>query len=100
MELISFRIKNTYFLFVFSFFFSFISCGQNLNKESQDQTEALIEVGAERSDEYLHLLSSKRMAVVANHTSLVRKRDSLLHTVDYLISHGQQIVKIFSPEHG
>ena len=100
MELISFRIKNTYFLFVFSFFFSFISCGQNLNKESRDASTVEIEVGAERSEQYLHLLSTKRIALVANHTSLVRHSDSLLHTVDYLISQDRQIVQIFSPEHG
>lgn len=59
-------------------------------------TSADIKVGAERTDQYLPALKGKRVAVVANQASLVKKR--LL--IDTLISLGVNITKIFAPEHG
>lgn len=52
--------------------------------------------GASQTDSYFHLLQNKRVAVVANPTSVVGKS----HLVDTLISSGIQVVKIFAPEHG
>ena len=55
--------------------------------------------GAERTGEYLPLLKDKKIALVANHTSLVKKT----HLVDTLISSGiskSKIRVIFCPEHG
>jgi len=52
--------------------------------------------GAERTEHYLPQLEGKRVAVVANHTSLV---DSV-HLVDTLLSEGVRVQRIFSPEHG
>lgn len=52
--------------------------------------------GAERTDEYLHLLKSKKVGIVANQTSIVEKQ----HLVDFLLSKDINVVKIFSPEHG
>jgi Uncharacterized protein conserved in bacteria len=51
---------------------------------------------AERTELYLPLLKGKRIAVVANHTSLIGKR----HLVDSLLSLGIKIQRIFCPEHG
>ncbi|SDC30346.1 exo-beta-N-acetylmuramidase NamZ family protein [Williamwhitmania taraxaci] len=51
---------------------------------------------AERTDLYLPLLKGKRIAIVANHTSLIKGR----HLVDSLLSLGIKIVKIYCPEHG
>lgn len=45
---------------------------------------------------YIHILEDKKVAVVANHTSLIYKT----HLVDSLVSLGINITKIFSPEHG
>ncbi|MBM3430201.1 MAG: DUF1343 domain-containing protein, partial [Bacteroidetes bacterium] len=45
---------------------------------------------------YLDSLSGKRIAVVANQTSVVKKS----HLVDTLIAMKMQVVKVFSPEHG
>ncbi len=53
-------------------------------------------IGSERTEQYLPRLEGKRVAVVANHTSLV---DSV-HLVDTLLSEGVRIQRIFSPEHG
>lgn len=45
---------------------------------------------------YLPLVQGKRVAVVANHTTLVSSK----HLVDTLLSAGVTVTKIFSPEHG
>lgn len=55
-----------------------------------------LHTGAERLDQYLHLVKGKRVAIVANHTSLIGS----VHLVDTLKSLGVDIRKVFSPEHG
>ena len=52
--------------------------------------------GASHTEKYFGLLQNKRVAVVANPTSVVGKT----HLVDTLLSSGIQVVKIFAPEHG
>ncbi len=52
--------------------------------------------GAARTGEYLPLLYGKKVAVVANQTSMIGET----HLVDSLLSLGINIKKIFSPEHG
>ena len=51
---------------------------------------------AEQPDLYLPLLKDKRIALVVNHSSLVRK----VHLLDTLLKHGVKVKKIFAPEHG
>jgi uncharacterized protein YbbC (DUF1343 family) len=55
-----------------------------------------IKTGAEQTEKYLSLLKGKRIAVVANPTSVIGKTS----LVDSLKSLGIGIVKIFGPEHG
>jgi len=64
-----------------------------LNELEYDST---IVVGAERMNLYLDNLQEKRLAIVANQTSLVNG----VHLVDTLISSGVNVVKVFAPEHG
>ena len=52
--------------------------------------------GARQTQEYLPLLDAKRVAVVANHTSLIGQE----HLVDHLLHLDVDVVKVFSPEHG
>jgi uncharacterized protein YbbC (DUF1343 family) len=52
--------------------------------------------GAEQLSAYLPYLKGKRVAILANQTTIVGKR----HLVDTLNSLGVKIVKIFGPEHG
>jgi len=59
-------------------------------------SESIIKTGAEQTDKYLPLLKGKRIAIVANQTSVIGK--TIL--VDSLKSLGLNIVKIFGPEHG
>jgi uncharacterized protein YbbC (DUF1343 family) len=53
-------------------------------------------VGAERTYKYLPLLADKRVAIMANQTSVIGD----VHLVDSLHRMGVNIVGIFSPEHG
>ena len=52
--------------------------------------------GSERTDKYLEQLSGKKVAVVANPSSKIKKTP----LVDSLLSLKVKIVKIFAPEHG
>ena len=55
-----------------------------------------IKTGAEQTDKYLPLLKGKRVAIMANQTSIIGKT----HLVDSLKALGVNIVKVFGPEHG
>jgi uncharacterized protein YbbC (DUF1343 family) len=55
-----------------------------------------IRVGAERTELYLPLLKNRRIALVANQTSVVNST----HLVDTLLSLGIKIRCVFAPEHG
>jgi uncharacterized protein YbbC (DUF1343 family) len=52
--------------------------------------------GADQVSKYLPYLKGKRVAIMANQTSIIGKR----HLVDSLQSLGVRIVKVFGPEHG
>jgi len=58
--------------------------------------------GAYSTSEYLELLSNKKIAIVANQTSVIRNAPGTgyTHLVDSLASLGVDIVKVFAPEHG
>jgi uncharacterized protein YbbC (DUF1343 family) len=58
--------------------------------------EADIVMGAERFNEYMPMLKSKRVALVVNQSSLVGGE----HLVDRLLRKNVNITKIFAPEHG
>ncbi len=55
-----------------------------------------IKTGAEQFDLYLSKLQHKRVALVANQTSVVGQT----HLLDTLLKQGIQVVKVFGPEHG
>src|SRR5690606_23023661 len=55
-----------------------------------------IMTGADQTDQYLDYLKGKRVAVMANPTTIIGKK----HLVDSLKSLGVNIVKVFGPEHG
>ncbi len=63
---------------------------------SQAQPEQTIEPGAEKVSEYLKIIEGKKLGLVANHTSLV----GTTHLLDTLLSLNQEVVRVFSPEHG
>lgn len=100
-------IKNTVLLWVFLV----AACGNPTKKTEPktaevvaDETEITavpIVVGANRTSEYLPLLQGKKVAVVANQTSVIFKtNDSHVHLVDSLLSYQIEVKKVFAPEHG
>jgi len=58
--------------------------------------ELPIIVGAERIDSYIKELQGKKVGVVANHTSVIKRT----HLVDSLLGLKINIIRVFSPEHG
>jgi uncharacterized protein YbbC (DUF1343 family) len=71
-------------------------CQQHQNISKQLLSNEIILPGAYSTGKYLPLLKGKRIAVVANNTSLIGNT----HLVDSLISLKVNVVKIFGPEHG
>ncbi|WP_027125666.1 exo-beta-N-acetylmuramidase NamZ family protein [Gelidibacter mesophilus] len=78
----------------------FISSSKSTTKlfEIKKETTSIskIKTGAEQTHLYLSLLKNKRVAVLANQTSVIGKT----HLVDSLQHLGVNIVKVFGPEHG
>lgn len=64
--------------------------------EKSNVADKKILTGAEQIDKYLPLLKNKRVAILANPTSVIGKT----HLVDSLKTLGVSIVKVFGPEHG
>jgi uncharacterized protein YbbC (DUF1343 family) len=55
-----------------------------------------LKTGADQTQKYLPYLKGKRVAILANQTSIIGNK----HLVDSLQSLGVNIVKVFGPEHG
>lgn len=57
---------------------------------------SVITTGAEQTGQYLPILANKRVAILANPTTVVGNK----HLVDSLLTLGVKVVKVFGPEHG
>src|SRR4030095_11862256 len=78
---------------------TFTFCATSNSKEQKtpvDVSKKDIRTGAEQTDKYLPLLKGKRVAIMANQTSIIDNT----HLVDSLKTLGVNIVKVFCPEHG
>lgn len=104
------KLRKSTYLFLFLLMnFQLISCAQN-RKEKKEKREEKIEnviiTGAESTDLYLNLLKGKNVAIVANQTSVIEKKEKrkkkreFVHIVDSLLSLKINIKKVFAPEHG
>jgi len=65
-------------------------------QSAMQEKNSTFRTGAEQTEVYLPLLKGKRVAILANQTSVIGKET----TVDSLLKLGVNIVKIFGPEHG
>ncbi|MFT4025021.1 MAG: DUF1343 domain-containing protein [Flavihumibacter sp.] len=65
----------------------------NRNKE---KNAGALQTGAEQTEKYFPLLKGKRIAILANPTTVIGRR----HLVDSLQAAGFDIRKVFGPEHG
>ena len=75
-----------------TFFLHF--CGSPRQVQSEKETRIL--TGADQTEKYLPLLNGKRVAIMANPTTVIGNT----HLVDSLQKRGVNIVKVFGPEHG
>ena len=73
---------------------SLSSCSQQTELQLIHSDQVI--TGAQNTQTFLPLLENKKVAVVANHASLIGQT----HLVDSLQNLGVKLVKIFSPEHG
>ena len=76
-----------------------IFCSSSKPKQEKapiDVNKKEIKTGAEQTEKYLPFLKGKRVAIMANQTSIIGKT----HLVDSLKTLGVNIVKVFGPEHG
>jgi uncharacterized protein YbbC (DUF1343 family) len=83
-----------YLFFIATILVSIISC--TAQKTMQHGKGGGIRTGAEQTEKYLPYLQGKRVAILANQTSIIGKT----HLVDSLLKLGVNIVKVFGPEHG
>ncbi len=76
--------------------FSFCNSLKNQSQHAVHAVNGSIKTGAEQTDKYLSYLKGKRVAIMANPTTIIGKT----HLVDSLKTLGVNIVKVFGPEHG
>jgi uncharacterized protein YbbC (DUF1343 family) len=90
------KVKNL-LVFVFTISLSFLLTGSGkIQKKPHREKEGRILTGAEQTMAYVPYLKGKRVALLANPTSIIGKT----HLVDSLQKLGVNIVKVFGPEHG
>ncbi len=116
----NFRFKNTFFIWFMIMLFM-VSCKSGEKKQedvrdkrqeirderkeirelkTKDQRLKTIIVGADRFKLYYPVLKGKRIAVVANQTSIVNVSNNKTHLVDHLKTEFEHIKVVFAPEHG
>jgi len=104
-------LKNTYLILFLLMNFQLISCAQKaqnseIKGQSSIQQDLKIKTGAENTHLYLKLLKGKKVAIVANQTSVIEKRketedsEEFIHIIDSLLTLKINIKKVFAPEHG
>ena len=71
-------------------------CGTTPQQSQKNIDDKSIKTGAEQTEKYIPLLKGKRVAIMANQTSIIGKT----HLVDSLKKLNVNIVKVFGPEHG
>lgn len=84
------------FLPFFVLIFGFAYCSPSKNQARQQPESKAIKTGAEQTEKYVPYLKGKRVAILANQTSVIGPA----HLVDSLQKRGINIVKVFGPEHG
>jgi len=85
-----------YKLILFMLISLHICCQPSADRVEEHVIKQEVLVGAAQFDQYVPLISQKRIALVVNQTSRVGDR----HLVDTLQSLNLDIQRIFAPEHG
>ncbi len=90
-----FKFQNLIPLLYLTFIFSIYP-----NNKTNDVKSTVI-VGANQISKYENHIKNKRIGVVANHTSVIFKKNlSYTHLIDSLIKLDFDVRKVFAPEHG
>src|SRR6185369_10992677 len=89
-------MRSISFILIASTFIFCASSKLGHEKVEIDINKKEIQTGAQQTAKYLPLLKGKRVAIMANQTSVIGKT----HLVDSLKILGVNIVKVFGPEHG
>jgi len=84
------------FIFPVLVLFGFSCANQKFNASDGSLPGSTIQTGAEQTEKYLPYLKGKRVAIMANQTTIIGGS----HLVDSLHKLDVNIVKIFGPEHG
>lgn len=90
------RLRTNYLLCLFIAVNPILFSVSSFSMNPAEPPSKKIMVGADRINVYIDSLRNKRVAIVANQTSVVNG----MHLVDTLLSLQINIVKIFAPEHG
>ena len=85
-----------FLLFLFTVILSACCSTAKLTAQNNHGSNAGIKTGAEQTEKYIGYLKGKRVAILANQTSIIGNT----HLVDSLQKSGVNIVKVFGPEHG
>ena len=86
--------KNTYLFILLVISSRIVSFGQ------EPKSVHYLKTGADQIGLYLPILKGKRIAIVANQTSVIFDGKKTTHLIDTLVSLELNIKKVFAPEHG
>ncbi|MDT7833149.1 DUF1343 domain-containing protein [Flavobacteriaceae bacterium S356] len=88
-----------------TYLFLFLLISFQLNACAQKPVNNIgIKTGADKTELYVSALKGKRIAIVANQTSVITKKsgekNTYIHLVDSLLALNIDVKKVFAPEHG
>ena len=86
--------KSTY-LFILLFISTVI-----VSFAQESKPSSKIYTGADQTQLYLSKLKGKKIAIVANQTSVIYNKNNYTHIIDSLVSLKIDIHRVFAPEHG
>lgn len=96
LKVISLSARSIMWLFFLYFFLHKTNAQESLYTRDKLPPIKNIQTAAEQTKLYLPLLKGKRVAIVANQTSMIGN----VHLVDSLLAMKIDVKKIFAPEHG
>ena len=100
--------KSTYFFLVSNWLMILFISLSNTSIAQNNHSEKII-TGAEQTNKYMPLLKGKKVAIVANQTTVIERgngagtgttNNNFAHLVDSLLALNTNIIKVFAPEHG
>lgn len=88
-------MRKPVLILILSAFSLCTACAQTKRPHSAMISSKIVP-GADRTELYVPMLKNKKVAVLANPTTIIGSK----HLVDSLLNRGVDIIKVFGPEHG